>query len=505
MLWCAQRRLHVTVVVKARYRFVQDGVMTPMLPEPVRAQEGELAPYLAQADVVLTAGHACACPPQPVSALAVRLAVYRGWAVIDKSLLVYGRSAPGAQTQPSVERVSLVARGDDAEGLIVNPSDLRQPGSFTRLEEHDATRASLVAGRALPVTRRQITELPDQFPWGYFQVSPAAQRSTYLTGDEWLVLDGMHATYPRLQSRLPGAAAQVRAYSPGLGASQGPCYEVAMQADRLNIDADRLTVTVLWRGSFPVADENTARALTLVGGVALPGKPIAWPDAAQLLESPKARTPSAAVEETTDSMALTTERQRPPGLQVPAHSVREANENDAYQRDATVKAPPDFEPGAALARLDEDAAAELSDPADPLLQSGELELSEDGVLGLSLSDVDGIRAPESASEGDELDGLRTVELASPVGSRMAAGVLPEPEQKRLLRPQLEGDALPAGAPGRPKGEGTRAPASAAEGEQVNLPARPLDALQQTLSESLDEMKLSNLETLAELSWRVPKE
>ena len=166
MLWCAQRRLHVTVVVKARYRFVQDGVMTPMLPEPVRAQEGELAPYLAQADVVLTAGHACACPPQPVSALAVRLAVYRGWAVIDKSLLVYGRSAPGAQTQPSVERVSLVARGDDAEGLIVNPSDLRQPGSFTRLEEHDATRASLVAGRALPVTRRQITELPDQFPWG---------------------------------------------------------------------------------------------------------------------------------------------------------------------------------------------------------------------------------------------------------------------------------------------------------------------------------------------------
>jgi hypothetical protein len=121
------------------------------------------------------------------------------------------------------------------------------------------------------------------FPWEYFQVAPPDQRSTYLRGDEWLVLDGMHATEARLQSRLPGAHAMVRVYPPGLVA--GKSYQVGMQADQLSINVERLTCSMLWRGSFAVSDVPSARALTLVAGVALPGQPPTWPDREQLMQS----------------------------------------------------------------------------------------------------------------------------------------------------------------------------------------------------------------------------
>ena len=66
------------------------------------------------ADVVITGGRAHCVPARPVTALAVRLALFREWPVIDKSLLVYPREGGGARTVAMVQSLTL---GDATLGL----------------------------------------------------------------------------------------------------------------------------------------------------------------------------------------------------------------------------------------------------------------------------------------------------------------------------------------------------------------------------------------------------
>lgn len=473
-LWRAKGRMHVTVVVKARFRFTLDQAMVPMLPEPVRPQEGELAPYLTQADVVLTAGHACACPPRPVEAVAVRLALYRNWAVLDKNLLVYGHNARADRTRTLFERVALVPGGDPM-GLLVDPRDPRQGSSFARSGEDDPARQALAEGRGMPETVGAVTTIPPMFPWSYFQVSPSDQRSTYLTGDEWVVLDGMHPSYPRVQSQLPGARAEARVYPPGGTAGQGPCYDVAMEADRLNIDADQLTATVLWRGSFPVQSEATARALTIVGGVSMAGQAIAWPAVGDLVlprESEASTEEAAGLPQEFDAMAQTLVRETRSG-------ASERADVGAHAGGVGASAPlPDAGTPSGDDMMDVDG--ERVDFA------GELGVTLEGVL--RFSDDRGVGVGELGP-----DDIGTLEL-DPQQARKPLGNLDEFAPARpgtVLRPLIDGAAEPTQTAAR---TGASAPPA--------LPAASVDRLELTLSDSLDDLGLTG-ETLAELSWRVP--
>ncbi len=89
----------------------------------------------------------------------------------------------------------------------------------------------------------------------------------------------MHPSLPRVQTRLPGARAEAR-----WAASSGPARAVDMVADTLVIDADRQSCSVIWRGSFVLA-EAPERA-RIEAGLALPGHPIPWPEAAPVIAVP---------------------------------------------------------------------------------------------------------------------------------------------------------------------------------------------------------------------------
>src|SRR6185503_8768555 len=131
VLWRTRGRLHVSVVVKASFQMAQNGVMTSLPPEPVR-EPLETAPYLGQADVVVSPAHACAVPARQATALAVRIALYRGWPMLDKSLLVYPCDAGGRRVESAfVERLALqVPRVGAARGLLVNPADPRRAATL---------------------------------------------------------------------------------------------------------------------------------------------------------------------------------------------------------------------------------------------------------------------------------------------------------------------------------------------------------------------------------------
>jgi hypothetical protein len=342
LLWRVSGKLHVTVVVKATFELDVDGVARPTAPEPVDPRRGELAPYLGLTDVVVTAAHAHSCPPAPVTAIAVRVAVIRDWPLLDKRLLVYGDDPRRGSlfTQAAVVVDGAVA---SPPGVLLNPREPNQPVGYGQLADDDPGRSSLLVGRPPPEATAGVMEIREGFDWSYFQVAPKDQRIAHLRGDEWLVLDGFHPNHPRIKCRLPSAHADVRVYPPSMQVADGATFHVAMLADRLNIDADRLRCSLLWRGSFPVADEASARALTLLAALTTPQGPPAILQAGSPIDQPLSRPepavgspPQAVQDPAVDSNAETRRLKLPKGAGAALPSEQEPSSEPAPSVDTGV-------------------------------------------------------------------------------------------------------------------------------------------------------------------------
>ncbi len=120
-----------------------------------------------------------------------------------------------------------------------------------------------------------ILEIPDDFDWSYFQAAPPDQRVEALVGDEWLVLAGLHPTLAALRTRLPGARAVALVHGlSAFGVTEGQPLDLVL--DTLHVDGDRQSCSLVWRRSFPLAEEAALAAVRVVVGVEVPGAPPAW-------------------------------------------------------------------------------------------------------------------------------------------------------------------------------------------------------------------------------------
>jgi uncharacterized protein DUF2169 len=270
-LWRQRGQLHATVIVETRWKIVPDAIMTSLLPEAPRSVAAQ-TPMLEQVDVVVTKAHAHAAPSTTPSATAVRLALYRGAAVLDRCLLVYPSSAPDEPTMRP-RRFPLQPQRP-AVAAVVDPGAPSQAVSLGPIGEQE--RIAAFGGKA-PERRGAVLELSEDLSFAAFQLAPQAQRIAHLQGDEWLVLDGMQASLGRLQSQLPGAVAVARVYP-----RSGAPFPLALRADRLEIDADGLTCILTWRGNFPLPDEKAAASHTVGVTLLQPGQSPQWPDAKDL-------------------------------------------------------------------------------------------------------------------------------------------------------------------------------------------------------------------------------
>ncbi|MCC6525174.1 MAG: DUF2169 domain-containing protein [Polyangiaceae bacterium] len=306
VLWRWAGQVNVTIVVKACFALEPGGVMRVCAPEPLRVADEhfggqptrsicgarEIAPQLAACDVTLV-GHAYA-PQGGATRMAVRLAMNRdGHTVLDKTLHVYGDRGPDGEPARFEVMPLEHERALGGIGFADNPLGVGAPGSPERkpnLVAVDApgTRVAVLAPipamfparrkllRGLP--RRKVesllAELPDDFDWSYFQAAPEDQRLQVLRGDEWLGLDGLHPTVPRLQTRLPG----LRGWARVLGHERvGAPDTVPLRADMLHIEPDRNCCTLVCRGGFPLVDEAGARRIRVLGTLAPLGAAITWP------------------------------------------------------------------------------------------------------------------------------------------------------------------------------------------------------------------------------------
>jgi uncharacterized protein YjbI with pentapeptide repeats len=322
IVWRMHGALRVTVVIKAAFGLIHEREARLIAPtELVRAdRQGqssngveeifELAPYLPSAGVIVS-GHACAPAGGAAASTAVRVILFRDDAtVLDKTLHIFGDrdATPAARPLPFAHMPLVWERtrayggpgiDDNPVGVgsqvgarafpnIVDAVDPRRPAGFGPIGARWPARARLLGGAEPPALDRGIVEIPEDFDWRWFHAAPADQQIDFLTGDEWIALDGMHPSQPRLQSRLPQVRAEARWYQE---TSEGPTEARAIElgADTLTIDADRQTCWVLWRGHFAVDSVDQLPWIRVQVGVELPGYPISWPELAPppVVEEPR--------------------------------------------------------------------------------------------------------------------------------------------------------------------------------------------------------------------------
>jgi hypothetical protein len=238
----------------------------------------DVTPYRQFADVVLV-GHAHV---SSTSRKVARLAVLNEQTPIDKSIRVESRwtrgsvalvyehalGGPGWPDNP-------VGTGRDAGSprpTLTALDDPRRPACFGPIARAWPARARWLGALDPTALAGPIAEVPDLFDWQYFQAAPPEQRTGFLRGDEWILLEGLHAEHAVLQMRLPGVGAAGRVY----GLDGGPT-PITFHADSLFIDTDRGQCSLTFRGHFPVPDEDCLPRLTVLAGAELAGRPLRWP------------------------------------------------------------------------------------------------------------------------------------------------------------------------------------------------------------------------------------
>ena len=321
VLWKFRGRLQLTVVVKALFTIVPDGVAVPAGPAPIVPKDrhidghplrsveaaSDLAPYLARCDVVFV-GHAYA-PGGRAPAGSVRLGISRdGRLLLDKTLHVFGDRGPATPAGPGAPepftRIPIVYEkavgglnepnpiGTDAPNLV-DPGDARRPAGFGPISRLWRVRKRLLGKIEPKAMEAPVAEIPDAMPWEFFQAAPPDQQIEHLRGGEWLVLDGLHPTLARVQTRLATVRGAARVVAQRAGA---PAAEQApeLACDTLAIDGDRQTFSLTWRGRCEVPDgEAGSPSLGVVAALEAPGVAVDWAKLVAGARPPPAAAPAA--------------------------------------------------------------------------------------------------------------------------------------------------------------------------------------------------------------------
>jgi uncharacterized protein YjbI with pentapeptide repeats len=306
-----------TIVAKVVLRLVEgaDAILLP--PEPLIAEDehyehdpsksvrraSELAPRLLATDVILT-GNAFQPGGESGPTRVVGLGLHRGGAAIFyKALYVYGDRTVEApdrvkpfSTMPLVWERAFGGRDVDANPVGVDPTMPRPkalpnlidprgatiPASFAPIARYWPLRQRLLGATQRTDIEGDSLRIPEGFSFAYFHAAPQDQRVRFLTGEEWIVLDGMHPILPRVQSRLPGIRALSRLVS-----ARGTVVPIQMMLDMLVIETDRATASLVFRGMTDAAEDGGTFAVA----IDIPGAPLVWPDVARPAEPPPPSPP----------------------------------------------------------------------------------------------------------------------------------------------------------------------------------------------------------------------
>lgn len=331
VLWRSTGALRATFVVKISLGLVHERTAWPTTPHELVLEDrrsagnplsslvetSEMAPYMPNAAVILFA-HACAPQGRPTPAVSARFALFRDRSLIDKTVHVFGERKANAPQQPRpFERVALVyerawggaTNEDNPVGIstggavlpsICDPTNPTKAVGFGPISRQWPQRRRYLAGNDAPRLDGPLVDIPSGFDFRYYNPAPPDQQIEYLQGDEWLVLDGMHPTMPRVQSRLPQMRGKACVYFVTTN-SVSHNQVVDLVPDMLVIDAGKLVASVVFRGSLPLDSIDMLPRLRVFADVELPGNPTRWPESAEVLRAPATPPFSAATNSSTSA------------------------------------------------------------------------------------------------------------------------------------------------------------------------------------------------------------
>ena len=259
---------YVAVVVKATFAMIHEGYAAistpaPLTPHDVPApglatldRSAELAPFLPRVDVLLR-GHVRA-PSDAVPAVAARLVVHGRRTLLDKTVHAYGdRDSDDGYPRDFVALplVYELARGSEVDNPVGLPEtevpNLVVPDGAKGVACFAAVPATWPARRALsapPTSPNDELQLADDFDFAFYQAAPPEQQIDAVSGDEWIILDGMHPDLGRFATRLPGANVQAE-----LRRGSERVARFDMICDTIAIDTDERACSLLFRGHVPLA------------------------------------------------------------------------------------------------------------------------------------------------------------------------------------------------------------------------------------------------------------
>jgi hypothetical protein len=97
-----------------------------------------------------------------------------------------------------------------------------------------------------------VLELPEAMPWSFFQSAPPEQQIASLTGAEIVVVSGFDAETSGRTRLLPQAPVARCRRDQALA-------NIALRLDTLTVDASAATLSMVWRGVFPLGTTTPGR------------------------------------------------------------------------------------------------------------------------------------------------------------------------------------------------------------------------------------------------------
>jgi uncharacterized protein YjbI with pentapeptide repeats len=133
------------------------------------------------------------------------------------------------------------------EQLVTSPSSRPDPASFAPLGSSWSQRMKNLGTYDGQWLRERWPWLPDDFDWSYFNAAPQDQRfKGFLRGDETIVLEGMNAAHPRIETALP--ALKPRWFMRQQVQKRLVFGEIPLKLDTVFIDTEKMRIVLLWRG-----------------------------------------------------------------------------------------------------------------------------------------------------------------------------------------------------------------------------------------------------------------
>ncbi len=228
---------------------------------------------------------------QPAQTLPVRLSMFRGnTPILRKAVVANGPVGEGGNVQPITAMPLTYERAFGGPEWTVNPvgsmtpsvrmaHDPSAPACFAPRPGAWAIRRQTLEASVRQELGTEVPSLESPFPWEYFQSAPPDQVVSHLAGGEWLLIDGISGTWPRIQTQLPTLDAKA------FLVTRNAIQPIKLSWDTLAIEGESLRAAAVFRGDVaspvPLSLTREVAIVVRLGG----GDLVDLRDAGELFDS----------------------------------------------------------------------------------------------------------------------------------------------------------------------------------------------------------------------------